>query len=92
VPEQTPDLQDHARRLREIADHLEQWARHRDVVRAAAEERYLGDGLFASFDGYQIWLRAGGDHCVALEPDVVGAFLEFVSEVRRSEITPVKLT
>jgi hypothetical protein len=55
------------------------------------KERYLGDGIFASFDGYQIWLR-GGDHRVALEPDVVGAFLEFASEVKRGEITPVKLT
>ena len=35
-------------------------------------ETYLGDGLYASFEGYQIVLRApreGGDHWVALEPD-----------------------
>lgn len=34
-------------------------------------ETYLGDGLYASFDGYQITLRAprgGGDHWVALDP------------------------
>jgi len=36
-------------------------------------ETYLGDGLYASFDGYQILLRAPrleGDHFVALEPHV----------------------
>lgn len=34
-------------------------------------ETYLGDGLFARFDGYHIILRAprlGDDHFVALEP------------------------
>lgn len=33
-------------------------------------QEYLGDGLFASFDGYAIQLRApreGGDHWVELE-------------------------
>ena len=36
-------------------------------------ETYLGDGLYASFDGWQIVLRAPrmpGDHIVALDPDV----------------------
>ena len=43
-------------------------------------ETYLGDGLYASFDGYQISLRSprdGGDHWVALKPDVFDALLEF---------------
>jgi hypothetical protein len=34
------------------------------------KEIYLGDGCYASFDGFQIWLRAPraeGDHLVALE-------------------------
>ena len=37
------------------------------------EHTYLGDGVYASFDGYQIWL-AVNDHrnkVVALEPDVL---------------------
>jgi hypothetical protein len=38
------------------------------------KEVYLGDGLYASFDGFAIWLRAprenGVDHVVALEPQV----------------------
>ncbi len=37
------------------------------------QEEYLGDGLYASFDGWQICLRAprdGGDHAVYIEPVV----------------------
>ena len=44
------------------------------------EEVYLGDGLYASFDGYSFILRAprdGGDHWVALEPSVLKAFDKF---------------
>ena len=44
------------------------------------EETYLGDGLYASFDGYQIKLRAprpDGDHWVALEASVYAALVAF---------------
>jgi hypothetical protein len=44
------------------------------------DEVYLGDGLYARFDGYQIILRApriGGDHWVALEMQVFDALLAF---------------
>jgi hypothetical protein len=37
------------------------------------KETYLGDGLYASFDGYHFKLRAprfGADHEVFLEPHV----------------------
>lgn len=47
-------------------------------------ETYLGDGLYASFDGYQIMLRApreNGDHFVALEPSVYAAFCKFADKV-----------
>lgn len=40
-------------------------------------ETYLGDGLYASFDGYQIRLRApwrGGDQIVYLNPEVLALF------------------
>ena len=43
-------------------------------------ETYLGDGLYASFDGYRINLRAprdGGDHWVSLDPDAFDALMEF---------------
>jgi hypothetical protein len=45
-------------------------------------ETYLGDGLYASFDGYQVKLRApreGGDHEIFLEDGLtLDAFLQFV--------------
>ena len=37
------------------------------------KETYIGDGLYASLDGYRVWLRAPrpeGDHHIALEPEV----------------------
>jgi hypothetical protein len=46
-----------------------------------ARETYLGDGLYASFDGWQIKLRApreGGDHEIYLEPSVQQAFMQFL--------------
>jgi hypothetical protein len=47
-------------------------------------ETFLGDGLFASYDGFQITLRAPrdhGDHYVVLEPTVMAEFLRFATEV-----------
>ena len=49
-------------------------------------EIYLGDGLYASYDGFNIWLRApriDGDHVVALEPEVLARFLQFAASVER---------
>lgn len=40
---------------------------------------YLGDGVYASFDGYQIWL-AVNDHSnrvVALEPAVLDNLIQY---------------
>lgn len=47
------------------------------------EERYLGDGLYARFDGFSFWLRApreNGDHYVALEPHVLAEFQRFIAD------------
>jgi hypothetical protein len=47
------------------------------------QETYLGDGLYASFDGYQITLRApreNGDHYVALEPSVYAALVKYAAQ------------
>lgn len=44
-------------------------------------ESYLGDGLYVSFDGEHIRLRApreGGDHWVAMEPEVFQALLRWM--------------
>jgi len=50
-------------------------------------ETYLGDGLYASFDGWQIKLRAPrgfeGDHEVFLEPEVLIEFLLFIEQIRK---------
>lgn len=48
-------------------------------------DQYLGDGLFASFDGFQIrlWTDRGGEvHEVFIEPKVWMALLQFVEELR----------
>lgn len=48
------------------------------------EERYLGDGLYASFDGWHIVLRAPraeGDHTVYLEPAVLTEFLAYLKKI-----------
>lgn len=45
------------------------------------EETYLGDGVYARFDGYQVWLRTpreNGDHEIALEPAVYEALTNYV--------------
>lgn len=44
------------------------------------KEFYLGDGLYAHFDGYQIVLRApreNGDHTVCLEPMVFNMLVAY---------------
>ena len=49
-------------------------------------EEYLGDGLYASFDGFGITLRAprtGGDHFVYLEPSVLDAFEQYVTALQK---------
>ena len=51
------------------------------------EREYLGDGVYASFDGYHIWLRTGaheGPHVtnkIALEPAVFAALVEYERQV-----------
>lgn len=48
------------------------------------EETYLGDAVYASFDGYQIWLRTGdgNDNRIALEPAVYEALVKYVEGLR----------
>lgn len=51
----------------------------------STRETYLGDGLYASFDGFMIILRApreDGSHHVGLEPDVLEAFERYVAQLR----------
>jgi hypothetical protein len=48
-------------------------------------EVYLGDGLYASFDGWHVILRVilrapriGGDHYITLEPEVMAALHNYL--------------
>lgn len=51
-------------------------------------DRYLGDAVIASFDGYQIWLRTddGNNNRIALEPAVYEALLAYVGDLKRHYI------
>ena len=52
-------------------------------------ETYLGDGLYVSFDGWQIVLRAPrqeGDHWVALEPQVYGNLIDYVKGLKEEAV------
>lgn len=67
-----------------------------DFLNKYEKETYLGDGLYASFDGYHIILRAPRgyeDHHVALEPLVFDALLEYRERVYADakQIEPDKL-
>ena len=51
-------------------------------------DTYLGDGLYASYDGFQIRLyaeRGNGTHEVFLDPSTLAAFERFVSELRKEQ-------
>ena len=44
------------------------------------EDRYIGDGVYASFDGYHIWLKADRDgmqHLIALEAETFSALMQY---------------
>ena len=46
---------------------------------------YLGDGVYASFDGYQIWLRAeglDGMNEIAIEPQTWAALMAYHERLR----------
>jgi hypothetical protein len=61
-----------------------------DLGRAIAEmgqERYLGDGVYASFDGYQIKLRTnrtprGVDDEIYFDPSTLLAFEGYVKQLK----------
>lgn len=44
---------------------------------------YLGDAVYAHFDGYQIWLETGdgNQQKIALEPAVFSALLKFAEKI-----------
>ena len=53
-------------------------------VEGEMHQEYLEDGVYASFDGFQIWLRAdrdGMEHSIALEPVTMGKLVAYASRV-----------
>lgn len=46
-------------------------------------DQYLGDGVYASFDGYHIWLdlRAQGPERIALEPTVIKSLIDYYHHI-----------
>lgn len=47
----------------------------RDVV-------YLGDGVYAGHDGYQVWVYTQEGNRIALEPPVLEALLAYDKRIR----------
>jgi len=46
---------------------------------------YIGDGVYAAFDGYQIWAfadRDGFEHSIALEPNVLDALERYWQKLK----------
>lgn len=50
------------------------------------QETYLGDAVYASFDGWQVWLRTGdgNNNRIALEPEVLSALFDYCERLRRA--------
>ena len=51
------------------------------------EDRYLGDGVYASFDGRQIWLTADRDHrshAIALDAETFDALMKYQRDLAAS--------
>jgi len=57
------------------------------------EKRYIGDGVTASFDGYQIWLTTQEGHRIALDDSTYHALVDYWTaiQVYRREIMAGKI-
>lgn len=50
---------------------------------APAAPLYLGDGVYARFDGFQVWITTTPnqrDSGIALEPSVMGALVNYAAK------------
>lgn len=56
-----------------------------DLAKQERKPRHIGDGVYASFDGYQIWLRVdrefGMVHEVALATNIVDELQRYISDL-----------
>jgi hypothetical protein len=53
------------------------------------KDRHIGDGVYVSFDGYQLWLAAN-DHrnrVIALDPSVLAELIRFAQQINRASGT-----
>lgn len=50
-------------------------------------DSYLGDGVYASFDGYHIWLAANHheNKVIALEPPVLEALIRYANTLQEEK-------
>ena len=74
-----------------VAARMENIRMKNETMNYTKFQEYIGDGVYASFDGYQIWLktqRGGGFagltqawDAIALEPEVFRELLAFAKTV-----------
>jgi hypothetical protein len=53
------------------------------------EKTYLGDGVYAQHDGYQVWLTTEDGYrttnAIALDDSTLGMFLRYIDKLRSRE-------
>jgi hypothetical protein len=63
------------------------------LIDSSREPEYLGDGLYAEFDGWQIRLYAHNGihatHQVFLEPETLAAFLRYIEKLKGATLAKV---
>jgi len=59
-----------------------------------AKKIYLGDSVYAAFDGYQVTLTTengfGPTNTIYLEPNVVDALWKFIKQCEKPQLEPVQ--
>jgi hypothetical protein len=53
------------------------------IIDELAKKTYLGDGVYAHHDGYQIWLTTLEGNRIAVEPSVMIALVKYDEETKR---------
>ena len=58
----------------------------RTFAHSPIDDEYLGDGVYASFDGWHVWLdlRAQGNERIALEPNIIKALVRFAKHAHEA--------
>lgn len=55
-------------------------------------DEYIGDGVYASYDGYHIWLAANdpGNKSVALEPEAIQRLIKYALKIGSINLNDIK--